>query len=346
MEIGGEKQMRGGALPVLRRIALFRALQLGDMLCAVPALRALRCAYPQARVYLVGLPWARSFVERFRRYVDEFVEFPGFPGLPERIPDVRRLPSFLKAMQVLRFDLAIQMHGSGEISNPLVALFRARFTAGFYVPGQFCPENERFLPVPRQLPEVERHLRLMERLGAPSQGAELEFPLWPEDQEELRSLPEAHRLESGDYACLHPGARHPQRRWPVERFAALADALAARGLQIVLTGSADESELVSTVARRASAPTIDLSGKTSLGSFAALLKGARLLICNDTGASHLAAALQVPSVVLFTSSSARRWSPRDARLHRPVLQARSAPPERALEEVDRLPIEANAYAPG
>ncbi len=320
-----------------QRIVILRALQLGDSLCAVPAWRALRTAHPQAHITLIGLPWAHTFVSRFRHLVDDLLEFPGLPGFPEREPDVQAFPAFLAHIQQQEFDLALQMQGSGNLSNTLTMLLGARQAAGFYLPGQYCPDPQRFLVYPEHEPEVWRHLRLMEFLGLPLQGDALEFPLTEQDRRDFEALPEAQALQHSPYVVLHPGARAPERRWPAERFARVALALARQGLQIVITGSAQERSLAQAVqhhiaAQAGAAPRLyNLAGRTSLGALAVLLQGASLLVSNDTGASHLAAALKTPSVILFLASDPLRWAPLDRDLHRAI--------PRALDEPVRLVID-------
>jgi ADP-heptose:LPS heptosyltransferase len=316
--------LAGELLP--RQIAVLRALQLGDLLCAVPAFRALRSALPETEVVLLGLPWARSFVDRFDDYIDDFMEVPGFPGLPEQAPAPDRLPTFLGEVQARRFDLVLQMHGCGTITNPLAMLFGGRRTAGFYLPGQYCPDPATFLPYPAHEPEIRRHLRLLQFLGVPPRGEELEVPLRPEDEAALNKLDAGGELHTaGPYVCLHAGARALEGRWPVECFAAVADRLAARGLQIVLTGSGDEVDLARRLAAGMQARALNLAGQTNLGGLAALLYHARLLICNDTGVSHLAAALRTPSVVVFTRPESQGWPPLDRVRHRVVSHITQVP---------------------
>jgi len=302
----------------MRRIAVFRALQLGDLLCAVPALRALRKAAPQARITLIGLPWASSFVSRYSMLVDDFISFPGHPGMPETEPQPDALPSFLATARAREFDLAIQLHGSGGLTNPLTLSLGAKRSAGFYLAGERCPDADTFvLWIPHEH-EVLRYLRLLARLGIGADGDQLEFPLRPDDHAELaRTLP---GLKPGSYVCIHPGARLPSRRWPPQRFAEVADGLAAQGWTVVVTGSADERPLTSAVLEAMQAPAIDLTGRTSLGGLAALVAGAGLLVCNDTGVSHVAAAVRTPSVVICSGADPGRWAPLDRQRHR-VLHA-------------------------
>jgi ADP-heptose:LPS heptosyltransferase len=305
--------------PLPRRIAIVRSLPgLGDLLCTVPAFRALRRALPEARITLIGLPWAQDFVRRFSHYIDEWVEFPGFPGIPEVPILPERSLSFFTQVQS-EFDLALQMHGSGIYSNPFTVLLGAKLNAGFFLPGQYCPDSEWFFPYPEDQPEIRRHLQLLTFLGIPLQGEQLEFPLWKSDWQAFEAIATAHGLHFGRYICIHPGASVSSRRWMPEEFATVADALAAQGFQIVLTGTASEAELTQTVAQAMHSAAVDLAGLTSLGAIAALLTKAQLLICNDTGISHLAAALQVKSVVIFSASDPNRWAPLNRHLHRTII---------------------------
>lgn len=305
-------------------------------MCAVPALRALRYAMPEAEIVLLGLPWAQGFVERFNEYLDGFREFPGYPGLPERFLEVAKFPQFLEQIQAERFDLALQMQGSGGVTNPLTLLLGARQVAGFYRPGEFCPDPGRFLAYPDQDPEIRRLLRLVEFLGAVPQGEDLEFPLTDQDWADFSALPGNAMLSSQEYVCLHPGASHPRKCWAIEAFIQVARGLQERGLLVVLTGTTAEAERTQKIHQALSRPCLDLAGKTSLGSLGALLQGARLLICNDTGVSHIACALRVPSVILFSKENAQRWAPLHTRLHRVLFRADDLGPFQVLQQVDDL----------
>src|SRR3954468_14643694 len=295
------------------KIAVVRALQLGDLLCIVPALRALNACYPAARITLIGLPWARQFAARFRRYVYGFAEFPGFPGMPERACDTAALPYFYERMQAEGFDLALQMHGDGRMMNPLTVLMGPRHTAGFYRSGNYCPDPERFLVWDDREHEINRYLRLLEAIGVPAKGRHLEFPLTEADWDEWRALNAALRLDR--YVCLHPGSQLPSRRWPAERFAEVGDALAMDGWRVVVTGTAAESRLIDKVISLMRQPVLNLGGRTSLGGLAALISRARLLVCNDTGVSHIAAAMRTPSVVVCSGADPQRWAPLNHQLH-------------------------------
>lgn len=295
-----------------RRIAVFRALQLGDLLVAAPVFRALRRYFPTANVTLIGLPWAREFATRFSRFIDGFLEFPGYPGLPEREPDLAAFERLVRHAEAQHFDVVIQLHGSGAIVNEIVHRLEANVACGFFQAESTCPDPELFTPYPTGN-EILRNLRLLEFLQVPCAGTHLEFPIHEDDRREFARLQRAYGLDK--YVCIHAGARYASRRWPADRFAAVADRLSEAGFQIVLTGSRDERELAAAVSRTMARPHRNLAGQTSLGSLAVLLQQARLLITNDTGVSHLAAAVKAPSVVIVLGSDAARWAPLNCQRH-------------------------------
>ncbi|MEW6762545.1 MAG: glycosyltransferase family 9 protein [Pseudomonadota bacterium] len=301
----------------IRSIIVFRALQLGDMLCAVPALRALRAALPEARIVLTGLPWAAQFAQRFPSYVNEFMAFPGHPLLPEQAVRHDELTAFYATVCDQGFDLALQLHGSGDVTNHIVAGFGARTMAGFSRSEATQTDRTLLLPYPEAGAESERLLHLSERLGAPAVGSHLEFPLRRDDVEELEASQVAPELEPGSYICIHAGARKRDKCWPPERFAEVADQLHAEfGLDTVLTGSADEAPLAHAVASHMRSPVIEAAAPISIGAMAALMSRSRLLICNDTGVSHIAAGLGLNSVVVFSKADIARWAPLDRLRHR------------------------------
>jgi ADP-heptose:LPS heptosyltransferase len=127
-------------------------------------------------------------------------------------------------------------------------------------------------------------------------------------------------LQPNEYVVIHCGARDPARRWAPAKFAAVADALAEGGLRVLLTGVESERPQVEEVAARMNAASEVVCGRTTLGGMACLLEHSRLLVANDTGVSHIAAALGTSSVIVFTHSEPERWAAPDATRHRRFIE--------------------------
>lgn len=297
----------------IKKIVVFRALQLGDMLCAIPAIRALHYAYPDAEITLVGLPWAKMLLERFPLYFHSLIIFPGYPGFAEQAVDYFAFPDFLKKVQQEKFDLAIQMHGNGVITNPLVDLFAAKNISGFYTENNYCPNKDLFIKYPDNLHEINRHLALVEKLGITEYTTDLEFPITEKDLEDFEET--ALPVKPKEYAIIHPGARALNRRWSPENFAAIADYCFENGLQVVITGTKEEMPIIQNVANNMKYKPIIAASKTSLGAVAVLIKNAAILISNSTGVSHIAAAVKTKSIVISVDDEPLRWGPLDKSIH-------------------------------
>lgn len=304
----------------IKRIVVFRALHLGDMLCAVPAFRALRKRFANASITLVGLPWAQFMADRYPEYINEFIPFPGMKGLPEQIPNQSEWSLFTEKIKKRSFDLAIQLHGSGKISNELIRIFNTPFIAGSYVHEK---PNNQFVRYREDIHEIHRLLSVINHLGADERNDDLFFPISNADHEEIHFL--RLNLIKNSYVCIHPGARDPKRRWNAEYFALTADMLSHLGYQIVLTGTDSELPLVKQVQSLMKNNAITAAGKTSLGGLAALVKDAAFLISNCTGIAHLAAALKTRTVVAGLENEPRRWVLLNTDLHLSLIVTEDSP---------------------
>jgi len=287
---------------VPKKIAIFRALNLGDLLCSVPAVRALKNTYPGAEITLIGLLWAKQFTEQFGKYFGRLIAFPGYPGLPEQSFNYSEFVNFLHKVRKEQFDIIIQMHDNGSIVNSLLGLFNSQRVAGYYRQDSHRPNKELFMIYPDKEPEIKRHLKLMEFLGIPTQKEQLEFPLTEKDENQLARLQNKLNLRKKSYVCVHPGTSAAAKRWPPASFARIADRAAGNGLKVILTGVYQELMLTQAVAHHMKYPAINLTGQTSLGILGGLIRDSRLLIANDTGVSHIAAAFNTPNLIVSQNS--------------------------------------------
>ncbi|MEV1013578.1 glycosyltransferase family 9 protein [Micromonospora sp. NPDC049801] len=260
-------------------ILVLRALGVGDLVTAVPALRALRAAYPDHELALAAPGGLAPLVDLVGG-VDELVDTTGLDGplRPGRAPEI-----------------AVNLHGRGPQSHRLLAAARpGRLVA-------FANADAGFGDGPRWRDdehEVDRWCRLLSWYDIPADRRDLGL-----------RRPDPAGLPVGA-TLLHPGSNVPAKRWPAERFAALARTLRERGHRVLVTGSADERGLAERVAEASGLPPAAvLAGRTDLGALAALVADARLVVSGDTGVAHLATAYGTASVVLFGPVPPAAWGP-------------------------------------
>ncbi|MFN8074575.1 MAG: glycosyltransferase family 9 protein [Kineosporiaceae bacterium] len=262
-------------------LLVLRALNLGDLLVTVPALRALRRRFPDHRLVLATNPRLQPIVDRIG-------------GVDALLPQRGLTPPGVRAPEI-----AVDLHHvAPESYRALAATSPGRLVAftdprtGHDGPATREGEHER-----------RRWLRLVEELGAEGD---------PDDVLLATRMP----ADAVPPTIVHPGAAWGSKRWPADRFAVVVRELAVQGHHVVLTGSAEEAPVTAAVAAAAGLPPeSDLAGRTSLPELLDLVAAARLVVSNDTGIAHLATAFARPSVTLFGPASPRLWGPPEHARH-------------------------------
>lgn len=306
-------------VPNVRKIAILRANALGDLIFALPALDALRAAYPQAERVLLARQWHQQFFAQRPSPIDRVIEIP-LGGIGQEGPTPQNpieLAAFFNQMQQENFDVAIQLHGGGRNSNPFVLQLGARLTVGLRTPD--APLLDRWVPYIYYQPEVLRYLEVVSLLGATPTSVEPKITVTETDRLESYAVVPDDRQP---LVVLHPGASDPRRCWSVEQFAAVGDELAATGVHVLVTGTQRESDRAQAVIARMQAPAQNLCGALSLNGLTGLLARCQLVISNDSGPLHLAAAVGTPTVGIYWCGNLITAAPLTRRVHRPAISWR------------------------
>jgi ADP-heptose:LPS heptosyltransferase len=294
----------------VRTLVAYRALGLGDLLTAVPALRALARAFPEHRRVLVA-PAALEPLAALTGAIDKVIH--AAPLAP--------LPSSLHGA-----DIAVNLHGRGPASTALLQAIEPRVLIAFGPP-----------PRPLWRPgehEVARWCRLLSASGIPADPADLRI----DPPAEVAPPPAAVAA-----TLIHPGAASGARRWPPDRWAAVARAELAAGRRVAITGSPAERELACAVAEAAGLPEdAVLAGRTDLLQLTAAVAAAERVACGDTGIAHLATALGTPSVVLFGPTPPDEWGPPPDPRHIAIWAGRRGDPHADAPDAGLLQITAPA----
>lgn len=315
----------------VERIAVLRANSLGDFVFTLPALSALRETYPRADIWLLAKAWHSAFLEGRETPVDRVVVLPPVPGVsaePEAEPtreDQEEMQRWRHAIRAQRIDLAIQLHGGGRYSNPLVLELGARVTAGMKTPD--ATPLDRWIPYVYYQHEVLRLLEVVGLVGASTPRIQPVLAVTSGDLSEARRLLAPLQAPARPVVVLHPGATDPRRRWPPEKFAGVADRLVDTGVHVVLIGDQAEAEVAAEVRQRMRRRALDLAGRTSLSALVGVLSSCSLAICNDSGPLHLALALGVRAVGIFWCGNMINAGPIGRARFRPAVSWRINCPE-------------------
>ncbi len=278
-----------------RRILVVGPSWVGDMVMAQPLVQSLQRHAGPNQIDMLAPPWVAGLVARMPGVAD-VIENPFRHG--ELALGRRR--TLAGELRQRRYDQAVVLPNS--LKSALIPwMARIPRRTGFRGEWRLGLLNDIRALDPGAVPRlVDRFLLLAEAGAHEAPSPRLESS--PARRAELRArlTPGSHRPA----ACLCPGAEYgPAKRWPVRHFAALADALVERGLDVWLLGSPKDASVAAQIVAAARHPLVNLVGRTSLEDAVDLLADARVAVSNDSGLMHVAAAVGTPVVALFGSSS-------------------------------------------
>ncbi len=293
------------------KVLVIRLDRIGDVVLSLPAVEAIKNRFPNASISMMVRPYTAGLVEG-HPLVDEVI--PYFYQKKGR----HRFPlGYLRLIQEIvkrRFDVVFILH-------PGIRSFLIPFLAG--IPYRVGFETRWPFLLTRQVRdrrgeglkhESEYALDVVRAFGIdPPKQKKVFIPTYPDDEARVsRLIDEISQGKKGEIVAFHAGASCPSKRWPEERFAELGKKVMAQTpYRIALVGGSEEKELSASIKEKLGGNVIDLTGKLNLKELAVFLKRCRLLVTNDSGPVHVAAAVGTPTLCIFGRNRAglgpQRW---------------------------------------
>jgi len=304
----------------MKNILIVKTSAIGDVTHTLPALNALRRQYPEARItwlveeaaagLLVGhSALDRLLISRRKHWTRELRQ-----GPRRAWAALREVWGFLGQLRDTRYDLLLDLQGLLK-SGVLVALARAQRKVGFgrgmaHAEGSWIFLNERIPAVSMDIHALDRELLLLKAIGVEAAEVEFALPLSSAHLQKVAALLAESKVDrSRPIVAINPQATWPTKLWFSERFAELAERLAAQGWAVVFTGSPADREEISRIIATMSSPAANLAGATNLLELAALYALADVVVSTDTGPMHIAATTGTPVVAIFGATAPWRTGP-------------------------------------
>lgn len=285
-----------------KKILIVKPSSLGDIVHSLAVLSTLHDQFPDAHIDWVAARGFEGILENHPLvHKIWIIEKDQWKDISRLRQTARSLRDLFRALRNEAYDLVLDLQGllrSGLIARATKASVRIGFREAREGSRLFYTHT---VAGGRDIHAVDRYLKIAEALGCDIANVSFPLPL-------VKEAPEITHIKSslGAYAVVVPGARKPANRWPAERYGVLAARLP---VTTVILGSRADVPLAEKVVAASGGKAISLAGKTDLKGLIHIIRGARYMVCNDTGPMHIAAALNVPIVALFGPANPRRTGP-------------------------------------
>ena len=299
----------------LKKILLRGPNWVGDSVLAIPAMKAVRARFPEAEITLLVRPWVAG-IFRTAPFIDHLWSEPRPAGISEWM-------RIINSIRKSRFDLALLFPNSFE-SAVMIFLGGVPQRIGYATDGRRWLLTNSLKPASGKHHQVHYYLALAGALSAEVTHPSISIEANAEEKAQAERLLASEGVSPGRrYLVLNPGAAYGSaKRWNEEGFADAGDTLATElDLDVAIVGSEKERSIGESIQKRMRSRVAVLSGRTSMETLIGVISGSSLVLTNDSGPMHVAAALGIPTVAIFGSTDdvvTGPWGPRARVVREPV----------------------------